>query len=53
MANVKQFNGGNCVGEVYVVFEPNMYAPMGSAICFPVEALSFWALCKAHRGSKY
>lgn len=24
----------------------NMFAPMGSAICFPVEALVFWALCK-------
>lgn len=21
------------------------YAPMGSALCFPVEALTFWALC--------
>jgi hypothetical protein len=23
------------------------FAPMGSACCFPVEALSFWAICKA------
>lgn len=24
-----------------------MYAPMGSALCFPVEALVFWAIAKA------
>lgn len=24
----------------------NMFAPMGSAICFPIQALTFWALCK-------
>lgn len=25
----------------------NKFAPMGSALCFPVEALTFWALCAA------
>lgn len=24
-----------------------MYAPMGSALCFPVEALVFWSICKS------
>lgn len=27
------------------MIELNMFAPMGSAVCFPVEALVFWALC--------
>jgi hypothetical protein len=27
--------------------EMNMYAAMGSALCFPVEALVFWAICTA------
>lgn len=26
------------------------FAPMGSAVCFPVEALVFWAVLKAHLG---
>lgn len=26
------------------VFKMNKFAPMGSAVCFPVEALTFWAL---------
>jgi len=25
----------------------NKYAPMGSALCFPVEAICFWAICVA------
>lgn len=25
----------------------NTYAPMGSAVCFPTEALVFWSICKA------
>lgn len=48
MATVKQFKSGKCESKVDVVFEPNMFAPMGSAVCFPVEALTFWALCKAN-----
>lgn len=24
----------------------NKYAPMGSALCFPIEAMLFWAICK-------
>jgi hypothetical protein len=27
--------------------ELNMFAPMGSAVCFPIEALVFWSLCVA------
>jgi hypothetical protein len=30
-----------------VSWNMNMYAPMGSALCFPVEALVFWAIAKA------
>jgi hypothetical protein len=26
------------------------FAPMGSALCFPIEALCFWALCKSILG---
>jgi hypothetical protein len=29
------------------VVQLNKFAPMGSAVCFPVEALVFWALCAA------
>jgi len=25
----------------------NKFAPMGSSICFPIEALTFWSVCKA------
>jgi hypothetical protein len=36
-------------GEVEEVLfqENNKYAPMGSALCFPVEAVLFWALTRA------
>jgi len=27
------------------IVQLNKFAPMGSAVCFPVEALIFWALC--------
>lgn len=29
------------------VVQLNKFAPMGSAVCFPIEALVFWALCAA------
>lgn len=35
------------VGGKARVWKMNMHAPMGSALCFPVEALVFWAICKA------
>lgn len=35
-------------GEQTVLFAENeKYAPMGSALCFPVEALIFWAVTRA------
>lgn len=32
------------------VVELAKFAPMGSAVCFPVEALTFWALLRPHLG---
>lgn len=48
MAPFKAFKSGVQCSEVFGVFRPNMFAPMGSAVCFPVEALTFWAILTAH-----
>lgn len=50
MANLKQFRSGVKVRNkgVDYVFNPRMFSPMGSAVCFPVEALTFWSVLSAH-----
>jgi len=47
LASLKGYERGRKASEVVAVFEPQVFAPMGSATCFPVEALVFWALAKA------
>lgn len=37
----------------YTIRELAKFAPMGSAVCFPVEALVFWALCVAGVKTSY
>lgn len=35
------------------ILKLNKFAPMGSAVCFPIEALSFWALAVSCLMTKY
>lgn len=45
-ANVGIYKGGKKVGNKWIKRKLNKFAPMGSALCFPIEALCFWALAK-------
>ena len=46
-ATVGIYKKGKWCGEEMLFQENEKYAPMGSALCFPVEALIFWAVCKS------
>lgn len=46
-AKVNVYQKGKRVGEEELFRENEKYAPMGSALCFPVESLVFWAVTKA------
>lgn len=45
-AKISTYKGGRKVGEMELRARLKKFAPMGSAVCFPVEALCFWALAK-------
>ena len=46
-AQINIYKGGKRVGKRKLERKLMKYAPMGSALCFPVEALVFWALARS------
>lgn len=45
-ATINTYKGGKKVGKRELKRKLVKFAPMGSALCFPVEAMCFWAIAK-------
>lgn len=45
-ATISTYKGGKVDGKIELSAKLQKFAPMGSAVCFPVEALCFWALAR-------